>query len=87
MRYTLKDDKKTIIAESEDIDELKQMAYISILANPEYLVIEDSNGQEVYRTERPPKETHPNLYKWMLEILHLKRNQKRTENAPFLKFC
>ena len=28
MKYTLKDDKKTIIAESEDIDELKQMAYI-----------------------------------------------------------
>ena len=62
MKYTLKDDKKNIIAESEDIDELKQMAYISILANPKYLIIVDTDGKEVYRTERPPKETHPNLY-------------------------
>lgn len=63
MKYTLKDDKNTIIAESEDIDELKQMAYIGILANPKFLIIIDEDGQEVYKTERPPKETHPNLYK------------------------
>ena len=63
MKYTLKDDKNTIIAESEDIDELKQMAYIGILANPKYLIIIDEAGQEVYKTERPPRETHPNLYK------------------------
>lgn len=63
MKYTLKDDKNTIISESEDIHKLKQMAYISILANPKYLIIVDEDGQEVYRTERPPRETHPNLYK------------------------
>ena len=56
MKYTLKDDKNTIIAESEDIDELKQMAYIGILANPKYLIIIDEDGQEVYKTERPPKD-------------------------------
>ena len=62
MKYTLKDDRNQIIGESESVETLKSMAQISILANPKFLVIIDENGQEVYKTERPPKETHPNLY-------------------------